>query len=192
MKIQEYKQFGLSFLLMLHLLSTCSIASARLIQSSNYFTGKYKNKDVYGVLNTWDNRACTIVNDRAVIGRVNTGSKTVLFPDRKIKILGTMLMNPYRSSQIPPDLLKNSNFQVCLDKMLYAQCFIRAGVKYYKEEDEAFRGLTKTRTRMFSIGLSTSSRTRDDVHVDPWAYFSIKPDGNDFIVDYKQLVCPAN
>lgn len=78
--------------------------------------------------------------------------------------------------------------------MIYAECFIRAGVKYYKPDNEIFRDVTKTRMPILSIGTMTNSYTRDE-ETDSleWASFSFKNSNdntdNNFIVNYKSLDC---
>ena len=181
-------KIGASFLSLFYLFNISGLTEARTLNSSSYFIGKYKNQAVYGVLNEWDGRACTVINNKATIGQVNKDDRMVISPNREVKIVKTLLLNSYSAGQIPIAWTNNPKFGECYDKMLYAQCFIRAGVKYYKSDDENFRDVLKTRTRIFSIGADTNFYTRDEV-VDSWAHFSFKPDGTNFIVDYKQLVC---
>jgi hypothetical protein len=181
-------KIGSSFLSLFYLFNISGLAEARTLNSSSYFIGKYKNRAVYGVLNEWDGRACTVINNKTTVGRVSKDDRMVISPNREVKIVKTLLLNSYSAGQIPIAWTNNPKFGECYDKMLYAQCFIRAGVKYYKSDDENFRDVLKTRTRIFSIGADTNFYTRDEV-VDSWAHFSFKPDGTNFIVDYKQLVC---
>jgi hypothetical protein len=183
-------QITLSFLSLFNSLNILNFAEARTMASSMYFQGEYKNKPIYGSLNSWDNRACTVVNNKIIIGRVSNDLKTVAFPKQKAKNIETMILNPASSSQIPKSWINSPKFQECVQKTMYAQCFIKAGIKYYKWDDTAFRGVIKTRTPVFSIGTDNNSYDRDE-KVDNWAWLSFKPNDNvtNFIVDEKNLTC---
>jgi hypothetical protein len=191
-KIVNLLKIGSSFLSLFYLFNISGLAEARTLNSSSYFIGKYRKQTVYGVLNDWDGRACTVINNKITIGQVSKNDRMVLSSNREVKIVEMMLLNPYSASQIPKAWTNNPKFSECYDKMLYAQCFIRAGIKYYKSGDENFRGIIKTRKRIFSIGGLTNSYTRDE-EIDSleWASFSFnKPDDStDFIVNYKYLNC---
>jgi hypothetical protein len=184
--------FLTSFLLSSISLNLLNIAEARTIHSSSYFVGKYKNKAIYGIKNEWDGRACTVLNNNVAIGIVINDDKILFSGNREVKITNSLLLNPYGSGQIPVSWRDNPSFGQCYNKMLYAQCFVREGVKYYKTEDEKFRGVTKTRRRVFSIGTMTNSYTRDEGNDSlEWASFSFdNPDDNSqLIINYKDLDC---
>ena len=108
----------------------------------------------------------------------------VISPNREVKIVQRLLLNSYSTGQIPTTWSSNPKFSECYHRMLYAQCFIRAGVRYYKSDDKNFRCVLKTRTRVFILGTDTNSHTRNEV-VDSWVNCSFKPDDTNFIVDYK-------
>jgi hypothetical protein len=183
-------QIILNFLLLFSLLNMFSFAEARTIANSIYFKGEYKNKLIYGSLNYWDGRACTVINNKVIIGQVNKDIKRVFFLKQEVKNIETMILNPAGSHQIPDDLINRPKFQECIQKTLYAQCFVKSGVEYYKWDDATFRGVIKARTSVFSMGINNNSYNRDGKVAD-WAWLSFKPNNNnnDFIVDVKNLVC---
>jgi hypothetical protein len=183
-----------TFLVLLSSLDLVNIAEARTLHSSMYFVGKYKNGNVYGVLNEWDGRACTLINNKITVGLVSKNNKILFPPNREVKIIDTLLLNPASAGQIPRNWINNPRFLECSNKMIYAECFIRAGVRYYKTDNEIFRDVTKTRMPILSIGTMTNSYTRDE-ETDSleWASFSFKNSNNNtdnnFIVNYKSLDC---
>jgi hypothetical protein len=183
-------QITLSFLSLFNLLSIFNIAEARTISSGMFFQGNYKNKHIYGSLNSWDNRACTVVNNKIILGRVSDDSKTVMFPRYKAKSIEIMMFNPAGASKIPTSLINSSKFQECIQKTMYAKCFVKAGVEYYKSDDTAFRGVIKTRTPIFSMGTDNNSYNRGE-KVDSWAWLSFKSNSGSttFIVNEKNLDC---
>lgn len=111
-----------------------------------------------------------------------------------MKIVDTLLFNPASAGQIPRSWINNPRFLECSNKMIYAECFIRAGSKYYKPDNEIFCDVTKTRMPILSIVTMTNSYTRDE-ETDSleWASFSFKNSNdntdNNFIVNYKSLDC---
>jgi hypothetical protein len=166
------------------------IAEARTIASSMYFQGEYKNRTIYGSLNGWDGRACTVVNNKIITGRVSKDIKTVTFPKQEAKSIEPMILNPASSSRIPSVWINDPKFQECVQKTLYAQCFVKPGTKYYKWDNPTFRSIIKSRTLVYSVGTENNSYTRDK-KVDSWAWLSFKPNNtsNDFIVNSEDLIC---
>jgi hypothetical protein len=185
-------RFAVGLMSILFSLSLAEIAAARTLNSSMYFQGNYNGRRIYGVLNDWDGRACTIINDKVVVGLVSKGDRLLLPQKREILITNTFLLNSWGSSQIPNIWRKKPQFEDCYNRMLKAECFLPSGVKYYSPDNEVFRNITQSRIPVFVLGASTNNYTRDnEIDSQDWAYFSLakKSNNSEFIVNYHELQC---
>lgn len=181
----------LASFLTLFSISLSGSAEARTLNSSIYFKGKYEMKTIYGTMNEWDGRVCTIINNKLTMGKIiNSGEGLIL--NRKLTIVDTMLNNPVGRSEVPADWSNNPLFEKCIDETNYARCYVSRGTSYYSNTNESFRGTFDLRKQVFSIGQSTNDYSSRDKQVDAWAYFSFTPDESGFIVDYKKLECNPN
>jgi hypothetical protein len=193
MKFLESFGFGL-------LMLTCSfispgIAQARTLNSSMYFEGNYNGRKIYGVLNDWDGRACTILNNKIMVGIVTKVGREEIIrlpQNRKVTITNTFLLNPAGSGEIPSSWRNKPQFGQCYKEMRLAECFLPSGTKYYSPENEIFRNITRSRVPVFVIGTLTNTFDRDDGTQDnEWAafWFTKKSNSTDFIVNYRSLQC---
>jgi hypothetical protein len=185
-------RFAVVLLLTFSSLTSADVAVARTLNSSMYFEGNYNGRKIYGVLNDWDGRACTIINNKVVLGRVSKEDRLLLPQKREILITDRFLLNPFGSSQIPNTWRKKPQFDDCYTRMLKAECFLPSGVKYYSPDNEFFRNITQSQIPVFVLGSSTNIYTRDnEVDSQDWAYFSLtkRSNGGDFIVNYHELQC---
>jgi hypothetical protein len=192
MKFLERFAFGL--LGLASSFTSADIAQARMFYSSQYFEGNYNGRKIYGVLNYWDGRACTIVDNKITIGIVSkVGREEImrLSRNREVTITNTFLLNPAGSSQIPSSWRNKPQFDRCYKEMSLAECFLPSGVKYYSPENEVFRNITHSRVPVFALGTLTNTFDRDDGTKDEWAAFVFTKQSNstDFIVNYRYLQC---
>jgi hypothetical protein len=193
MKFLEPFAFGV-------LMLTCSfispgVAQARTLNSSMYFEGNYNGRKIYGVLNDWDGRACTILDNKITIGIVTkVGREEImrLSRNREVTITNTFLLNPVGSGQIPSSWRNKPQFDRCYKEMSLAECFLPSGTKYYSPENEVFRNITRSRLPVFALGTLTNTFDRDDGTKDlEWATFGFTKQSNstEFIVNYRDLQC---
>jgi hypothetical protein len=179
------------FLVATTVLNGFCASQARTINSAMYFKGTYQNKTIYGTLNSWDQRACSIMGGKVVLGKVGANGN-INFSGKRVKVLEQMLLNPVGYNSIPNTWRKKTGFSKCMDETLYARCFIRAGTDYYKSDDENFRRSITSKTNVFSLGEETNSYDRGKT-VSAWASFSFTKngEGENYLVDSKDLVCNA-
>jgi hypothetical protein len=193
MKFLEPFSFGL-LVLTFSFIST-GIAQARTLNSSMYFEGNYNGRKIYGVLNDWDGRACTILDNKITIGIViKVGREEImrLSRNREVTITNTFLLNPVGSDQIPSSWRNKPQFDRCHAEMSLAECFLPSGVKYYSPENEVFRNITRSRVPVFALGTVTNTYDRDDGTKEyEWAtfWFSKQSNSTNFIVNYRDLQC---
>jgi hypothetical protein len=176
--------FAAGFLLLVSLFTSAGIVKARTINSSMYFDGNYNGEKIYGVLNDWDGRACTIIDRKVTIGIVGKNNVMRLSRNRELTVTNTFSLNPAGGSQIPTSWRNKPQFDDCQKQMLRAECFLPSGVKYYSPDNETFRNITQNRIPVFVLGASTNSYNRDnEVDSQDWAYFSLNKQSNstDFI-----------
>ncbi len=193
MKFLERLAVGL--MLLASSFTSADIAQARTLYSSEYFEGNYNGRKIYGVLNNWDGRACTILDHKITIGIVTkVGREEImrLSQNREVTITNTFLLNPVGSDQIPSSWRNKPQFDRCYKEMSLAECFLPSGVKYYSPENEVFRNITRSRVPVFALGTLTNTFDRNDGTKDlEWAAFGFTKQSNstEFIVNYRDLQC---
>jgi hypothetical protein len=191
------KRFFFSTLLVSMLLSSFDFAEARILSSSVFFKGKYKNRTVYGTINSWDNRICTVINSKIVVGQLNNSdSNTAILAGKKVVITEYLLRNPVDTKRIPSSWFENKKFQECSNKLSYATCTIKSDSKYYSNENELFRGRIESSTKVFVLGENTTSLYVEDEEkevAESWAdfSFSLNEQSINFITAIKNINCKS-
>jgi hypothetical protein len=167
-------------------------AEARTISSARFFKGEYKDSIIYGALNDWDLRGCTVKNNKVVNGTVDKNLKSIVFQGKSIKITELMSFNPHGSSQIPSNIRDNPKFDECVNRIVFSHCYVNAGSKYYKWDDVSFRGIIKKRRLIYSIGINNNSYERGET-VKSWASMQFNDDrsnnNTEYIINEDNLIC---
>jgi hypothetical protein len=178
------------------LLNVFNFAEARTISSSVFFKGKYKAKVIYGNVNNWDSRICTVIDNKVVIGRLGD-SNTVILAGKKVVITDYIPKNPNGFREIPDMWLENKKFLECSQQVSHAKCTIKAGSKYYNTSDEFFRARIGSSTRVFVSGENTTAHlyTEDEEKKidENWLDFSFSLNGKStsFITVIKNINCKS-
>lgn len=193
MKILD--RFAVGLLVLASLFISAGVAKARTLNSSMYFEGNHNGRKIYGVLNDWDGRACTILDNKITLGIVTKVGKEEIMRlsrNREVTITNTFLLNPVGSNQIPSNWRNKPQFERCYKEMSLAECFLPSGAKYYSSENEIFQNITRSRLPVFALGTLTNTYDRGDGTKDnEWAAFSFtkQSNSNEFIVNYRDLQC---
>lgn len=159
------------------------------------FKAIYKNREIYGARNTWDNRVCAYVDGNFLVGTADDQDHVKLSRQKHFNILGNYILNPYGYAQVPEKWRESTGFKKCEQLVSFAKCSLHAGSTYYDSSEEKFVAVTKKRIPAYSLGTMTNSYTRGGKPAsEGWAYLSFNNNGNDdttYIVDLNLLRCPS-
>jgi hypothetical protein len=182
-------------ILMSILLSSFGFAEARTIPSEIFFKGRYKSKIIYGTINSLDNRICTVINNRVVVGKLTSSDSNMAnLSGQKVIITDYLLKNPVGYKKIPSVWLENRKFQECSERTSHATCHIKEGAKYFNySEDKSFSGIINSRKKVFLFGEETASLMHDEEKADEvnWGIFTFSLNKNsvDYITKVDNLNC---
>lgn len=179
----------------LSFLTLASQVEARTIYSAMSFKAIYKNREIYGAINTWDNRACAYVDGNFLTGTADDRGHVKLSPQKHFDIIGKYILNPYGYYQIPKKWRESIGFKKCSQLVSLAKCFLPAGSNYYDQSEDKFVAVTKKRIPVYSLGSITNPYSRGDKPAhENWAYLFFnnnRSDDTTYIVDLNLLQCPS-
>jgi hypothetical protein len=188
-------KFTAGLLAALSFLTLISQVEARTIYSAMSFKAIYKNREIYGAVNTWDNRACAYVDGNFLTGTADDRGHVKLSPQKHFNIIDKYILNPYGYNQIPKKWRESNGFKKCSQLVSLAKCFLPADSTYYDESEEKFVAVTKKRIPAYSLGSMTNSYSRGSKPAsEGWAYLFLNNNENDdttYIVDRNLLECPS-
>ena len=188
-------KFTAGLLAALSFLTLASQVEARTIYSAMSFKAIYKNREIYGAVNTWDNRACAYVDGKFLTGTANDQGYVKLSSQKHFNITDKYILNPYGQAQIPGKWRESIGFEKCSQLVSLAKCSLPAGSTYYDDSDEKFVAVTKKRISAYSSGFTTNPYSRGGKPSrEGWAYLFLSTNENDdrySIVDRNLLECPS-
>jgi hypothetical protein len=165
------------------------LAQAKSFYNSEIFKAKFNGKTIYGSWNDLDNRACSVINGKAIFGKVSGDRRKVLLPGKRINVVASMPKNYAFHLKISESWLSNKQLKECTDYTSYAKCFLSAGVKYY-ENNSQLRKVFKSKTQVLVHDAIDNNFVDRDGVSDIWATFSFNlSESTTYSVRPKQLIC---
>jgi hypothetical protein len=186
------------------------LAESRMLYHDLIFKAKHDENIIYGSWNGLDNRACAVIDGKAIFGIMDNDGKSFTMAKKKISIMQSELRNYSFSLHLPEKWWDSPQSKKCLNYTSYGKCFVNAGIPYYlNDPDESYisdegvrkykhnprlRKIFKTRTKVFiESGIDNNPASRDGV-TSLWAYFSFESMGISFgsKISSKFLVAEEN